>query len=125
MFFFIANLTHFIHNAEYIAFYPGLPVWLTREKIYLAWAAGVSLGLAGLMLVRFRLKLPGMVLVAAYGATGFDGLAHYTLDLCSEHTLATNLTIWFEVLTGVTLLVASSLWIPKTVSLRSVKNWLP
>lgn len=77
------------------------------------------------MLVRFRLKLLGMVLVAAYGATGFDGLAHYTLGLCSEHTLATNLTIWFEVLTGVTLLVASSLWIPKTESLRSVKNWLP
>ena len=44
--FFIANLTHFIHNAEHIAFYPGIPAWLTREKVYLAWLSGVSVGLA-------------------------------------------------------------------------------
>ncbi len=112
---------HFIHNAEYIAFYPGLPAWLTREKVYLAWVAGVSIGLAGLMLARTRLKLLGVACVAAYGATGLDGLAHDTLGLCSEHTLATNLTIWFEVLTGVTLLVASSLAITKTLWPRSIR----
>jgi hypothetical protein len=35
----LASLTHFAHNAEYIAFYPGLPVWMTRESVYLAWLA--------------------------------------------------------------------------------------
>jgi len=30
----LASLTHFAHNAEYIAFYPGLPVWMTRESVY-------------------------------------------------------------------------------------------
>jgi len=49
-----------------------------------------------------------MALIAAYGALGIDGLAHYTLALCSEHTLATNLSIWFEVLTGLSLLLASA-----------------
>ena len=116
--FFIANLTHFVHNAEYIAFYPGIPKWLTREKVYLAWVAGVSVGLVGLLAIRTRFKLLGVSLIAAYGALGIDGLAHYTLGLCSEHTLATNLTIWFEVLAGMALLLASSLLIGKNLSKR-------
>ena len=117
--FFIANLTHFIHNAEFIAFYPGIPSWLTRETVYLAWVAGVSVGLAGLLVARTRLKLLGVALIAAYGALGIDGLAHYTLGLCSEHTLATNLTIWFEVLAGMSLLMASSLWMGRIAARRS------
>ena len=106
--FFVANLTHFAHNAEYISFYPGIPSWLTREKVYLAWVAGASVGLLGLLVSRTRLKALGMALIAAYGALGIDGLAHYTLALCSEHTLATNLTIWFEVAAGLSLLLASA-----------------
>ena len=117
--FFVANLTHFVHNAEYIAFYPGIPSWLTREKVYFAWVAGVSVGLMGLLLARTRLKLLGAALVAAYGALGIDGLAHYTLALCSEHTLATNLTIWFEVLAGMSLLIASALWIGRVAAASS------
>ena len=106
--FFAANLLHFVHNAEYIAFYPGMPSWLTREKVYLAWIAGVSVGLAGLLLSRTRLKVLGLALIATYGATGIDGLAHYMLALCSEHTLAANLTIWFEVLAGLVLLLVAA-----------------
>ena len=120
--FFIANLTHFAHNAEYIAYYPGLPVWLTRETVYLAWAAGASIGLLGLLVVRTRWKLLGVAMVAAYGATGIDGLAHYTLALCSEHTLTTNLTIWFEVLAGLSLLLASSMLMGRTMFLRAFKT---
>ncbi|MES2937227.1 MAG: hypothetical protein V4864_06075 [Pseudomonadota bacterium] len=108
MVFFAANLTHFAHNAEYISLYPGLPSWLTREKVYLAWIAGVGVGLLGLLVARTRLRALGMALIAAYGALGIDGLAHYTLALCSEHTLATNLTIWFEVVAGLSLLLASA-----------------
>lgn len=114
--FFAANLTHFVHNAEYIAYYPGMPSWLTREQVYLAWVAGASLGLSGLLVYRTRLKVLGLALVAAYGAVGIDGLAHYTLALCSEHTLATNLTIWFEVLAGLSLLLASSALMGRTLS---------
>ena len=114
--FFIANLTHFIHNAEYIAFYPGIPVWLTRETVYLAWLSGVSVGLVGWVVARTRWKLLGVTLIAAYGALGIDGLAHYTLALCSEHTLATNLTIWFEVLAGMSLLLASALVLGQSVA---------
>ena len=116
--FFAANLVHFTHNAEYIAYYPGLPSSFTREKIYLAWVAGVSVGLLGLLAYRARLKILGLALLAAYGAVGIDGLAHYTLALCSEHTLATNLTIWFEVLAGLSLLLSSAVLIGKTLSMR-------
>lgn len=116
--FFAANLTHFVHNAEYIAYYPGIPSWLTRERVYLAWVAGASLGLLGLLVYRTKLKVLGLALVAAYGALGIDGLAHYTLALCSEHTLATNLTIWFEVLAGLSLLLASAALIGRTLSMQ-------
>ncbi len=116
--FFAANLVHFTHNAEYIAYYPGMPSSFTREKIYLAWIAGVSVGLLGLLAYRAKFKILGLALLAAYGAVGIDGLAHYTLALCSEHTLATNLTIWFEVLAGLSLLLSSAVLIGKTLSMR-------
>ncbi len=116
--FFAANLVHFTHNAEYIAWYPGMPSSFTREKIYLAWVAGASLGLLGLLAYRAKLKILGLALLAGYGAVGIDGLAHYTLALCSEHTLATNLTIWFEVLAGLSLLLSSAVLIGKTISMR-------
>lgn len=116
--FFVANLAHFVHNAEYIAYYPGMPSWLSREQVYLAWVAGASVGLSGLLVYRTKLKVLGLMLVATYGALGIDGLAHYTLVLCSEHTLATNLTIWFEVLAGLSLLLASAAWIGRHISMR-------
>ena len=119
MVFFVANLTHFVHNAEYIAIYPGIPAWLTREKVYIAWIAGAGVGLMGLLLSKTRLRVLGFVLVAAYGALGIDGLAHYTLALCSDHTLATNLTIWFEVLAGLSLLLASAALVGRTLSSKS------
>ena len=31
--YFLASLAHFSHNAEYIAFYPGLPRWITPESV--------------------------------------------------------------------------------------------
>ena len=105
--YFAASLAHFAHNAEFIAFYPNMPVWLTREKVYLAWLAVTSFGIAGLIVLRLGLHAVGTVLIAAYGGLGLDGLAHYTLALCSEHTLVTNLTIWFEAVAGFALALAS------------------
>lgn len=102
----VASLAHFAHNAEYIAFYPGMPSWLTREKVYLAWLAVASVGALGWFLVRFKRSGLGFLVLGVYGALGLDGLAHYTLALCSEHTFAANLSIWAEASTGLALLLA-------------------
>lgn len=107
--YFIASLAHFTHNAEYIAFYPGMPAWLTREKVYLAWLAVTCVGIAGLVVLRLGLHALGALLLAAYGALGLDGLAHYTLALCSEHTLAANLSIWSEAVAGFVLMLLAVL----------------
>ena len=104
--YFVASLTHFAHNAEYIAFYPNMPGWITRENVYIAWAAINAVGLAGLLFVRVGWTGLGLVSLAAYGLMGLDGLGHYTLALCSEHSLAMNATIWFEVVAGAALAVA-------------------
>src|SRR6476619_2789604 len=45
--YFVASLAHFAHNAEFIAYYPNMPAWLTRDDIYLAWSAVTSAGVAG------------------------------------------------------------------------------
>ena len=58
--YFFASLAHFAHNAEFIAYYPNMPAWLTRD--------------------------------------------------------ATNATIWFEVIVGFMLMLASALLIARRVS---------
>ena len=103
--YFAASLAHFSHNAEYIAFYPNMPKSLTRETVYLAWMAITGVGLAGFAMLRFGWVIAAAVFLFAYGALGLDGLAHYTLALCSEHSLAANVTIWAEAVTGVGLAV--------------------
>jgi hypothetical protein len=105
----VASLVHFSHNAEYIAFYPNMPAWLTREKIYVAWLAISGVGIIGSILAAAGWRATAALFFVAYGAFGLDGLGHYALALCSEHTLATNFTIWFEVVAGV-VLAASAGW---------------
>jgi hypothetical protein len=111
----LASLAHFSHNAEYIAFYPGLPVWMTRESVYLAWFGVAAVGLLawGAYARGWRRVAAGLLLI--YGLLGLDGLLHYTLALCSEHTLVTNITIWAEVLLGLTLACASAVWLKRLV----------
>src|SRR5258706_13594029 len=94
--YFLAPLAHFSHNAQCIAFYPGIPSWLTREQVYLAWLAVTGVGALGLVVHRLGYYAASLLLLGLYGAFGLDGLAHYTLALCSEHTLLANLTIWSE-----------------------------
>jgi hypothetical protein len=107
--YFVASLLHFSHNAEYIALYPNMPAWITRENVYLAWLAvsGVGLLAAALWIVRWRAT--ATIVLGFYGLLGVAGLAHYALALCSEHALVMNLTIWFEVLAGSALAGASFL----------------
>ena len=115
--YFIASLAHFTHNAEYIAFYPGIPTWLTPQKVYLAWLGVTSVGLAALALFSFGFPAPAVLLLGIYGALGLDGLAHYTLALCSEHTALANITIWAEASTGLLLLLVSSLALGRRLAL--------
>jgi hypothetical protein len=114
--YFAASLAHFGHNAEYIAFYPGMPGWLTREKVYFVWFGITALGLIGLVLDRLALPAVALLLLGVYGAFGLDGLAHYTLALCSEHTLMANITIWSEAATGLLVLLASAVLFTRRVA---------
>jgi hypothetical protein len=100
----LASLIHFIHNAEYLAYYPNMPAWITGPQVYATWAAIAMVGLTGWLVFRTRFKLPGLAMLAAYAALGFDGLAHYSLALCSQHSLAMNVTIWGEVISAALLL---------------------
>jgi hypothetical protein len=107
--YFVASCAHFVHNAAYIAYYPNMPSWVTPDRVYLAWSVVTAVGIAGLVALRLRRHAAAAVFIAVYGALGLDGLAHYTLALCSEHTFITNVTIWSEAISGLCLLVASGL----------------
>lgn len=106
----LASLAHFVHNAEFIAFYPGMPAWITRETVYQAWLVVAGVGVLGLGLRYLGWPVLGALVMAAYGALGLDGLAHYSLGLCSEHTWLANLTIWAEALSGSALAIAAVVW---------------
>jgi hypothetical protein len=104
-----ASLAHFAHNAEYIAFYPNMPAWLTREQVYLVWLAITAVGAVGIGLARLGWRATGAACLAVYGALGLDGLGHYSLALCSEHTWAMNLTIWSEAAAGLALALCAAM----------------
>lgn len=113
--YFAASLAHFSHNAEYIAFYPNMPSWLTREDVYLVWLAITGVAVVGFGLLRLRWTVAGTACLLVYGALGLDGLGHYSLALCSEHTLATNITIWAEAATGLGLALCCAVFIASSV----------
>ena len=113
----IASLIHFAHNAEYIAFYPNMPDWITRENVYIAWLAITGVGVVGVVLSLVGFQSAAALFIGVYGSLGLDGLGHYALALCSQHTFAMNFTIWFEVIAGATLAVASAWLIKQRVSL--------
>ena len=99
-----------MHNAEFIAFYPGMPAWITRETVYQAWLVVAGVGALGFGLRYLGWPSLGALVIAAYGSLGLDGLAHYTLGLCSEHTWLANLTIWAEALSGSALAIVAVVW---------------
>jgi hypothetical protein len=116
--YFAASLAHFSHNAEYIAFYPNMPKGLTREQVYLVWLAITAVGAIGFAALRLRWTLIGAAFLLAYGAMGLDGLGHYWLALCSEHSITANITIWAEAVTGVLLAVSCGAFIARWVQNR-------
>ena len=92
-----ASLVHFIHNAEFLPEYPGLPATWTRAGVYGAWLAMTAVGIAGWLLAASRYRMAGLLLLAAYAAAGLDSLGHYVLAPLSAHSAAMNATILTEV----------------------------
>jgi len=99
-----ASLIHFIHNAEFLADYPGLPSSWTREGIYFAWAEMTAFGIAGWVLVSRGFSIAGLLLFAVYAVLGMDSLGHYVLAPLSDHSATMNSTILFEVIAGALVL---------------------
>ncbi len=105
--YFFASLGHFAHNAEFICTYPNLPAWLTRTQVYASWAGVTAIGALGLFLMHKKRAVQGLLLIAAYAALGFDGLAHYAVAPMAWHTWGANLTILSEVFAAALLLTAA------------------
>jgi hypothetical protein len=103
-----ASLLHFAHNAENLAAYPNLPAWLTREGVYAAWLGVTVVGAAGVVLARLGRRAWAGGVLAAYGALGLYGLAHYARAAPMHHTPAMNATIVLEAATGAALAIAAA-----------------
>lgn len=78
-----ASLTHFVHNAEYLAFYPNMPTWITRQTVYQAWLGVAAVGALGIGLRGMGWPALGAVVLALYGALGLYGLGQ--LHPCPVH----------------------------------------
>jgi len=104
----VASLVHFIHNAEFLADYPGMPLNWTREGVYLVWLAMSLIGVVGWLLASRGFQVAGLLLVALYAVCGLDSLGHYVLAPLSAHTMAMNSTILLEV-TAAALVLAETL----------------
>jgi hypothetical protein len=96
----VASLIHFVHNAEFLGDYPGLPDSWTRGDIYLVWLAMTAIGGAGTLLVYRGYELMGLTLLAMYAALGLDSLGHYVVAPLSAHSAMMNSTILLEVGAG-------------------------
>jgi hypothetical protein len=46
----VGSLVHFVHNAEFLAEYPNMPMWLSRADVYVAWLGITAIGVAGYVL---------------------------------------------------------------------------
>ena len=116
----LASLVHFIHNAEYLPEYPGLPPSWTRSGVYLAWLGMTALGLCGWWLVSRGHVTAGALVLAAYALCGLDSLGHYFVAPFSAHTGAMNATILVEVAAAALVLVqAGTLMVKQMCSARA------
>lgn len=103
-----ASLLHFIHNAEFLGDYPGLPTTWTRAGVYGAWLGMTAVGITGWLLASRGFFVAGLVTVAVYAAFGLDSLGHYILAPMSSHTSGMNATILLEVTAAALVLVEAA-----------------
>lgn len=92
-----ASLIHFIHNAEFLPQYPGLPASWSSFGVYLAWAVMTLVGGIGSVLFFRGYRRVGLAILAVYAALGLDSLGHYFVAPLAAHTAAMNSTILMEV----------------------------
>jgi hypothetical protein len=93
----VASLIHFVHNAELLSSYPGLPETWSRAGIYAAWLGMTAVGGIGTLLVLRGYERIGLSLLAVYAMLGLDSLGHYVVAPLSAHTAMMNSTILLEV----------------------------
>jgi hypothetical protein len=115
----LASLFHHVHNAEFLETYPNLPTWLSRGWVYAAWCGVTSIGVGGLILLRWRNELAGLFVLGIYAGFGLDGLGHYAVAPLSAHTLTANVSIWLEVTAALALLTAVATSILRVLKLKS------
>ena len=121
--YFLASLVHFIHNAEFIALYPGLPESWTRVGVYLAWMGLTAVGVSGWIFLKKGFHITGLILLLVYAMLGIDSLGHYVVASMGEHTLAMNVTILLEVIAaGLVFFEALRLLIKRISKVRAVQN---
>jgi hypothetical protein len=108
-----ASLVHFIHNAEFINEYPGLPKNWTTKGVYGAWLIMTLFGFIAWWLTQTKLRTLGLVLVMLYALCGLDSLGHYWVAPFSAHRAMMNLTILFEVLCALALFLYVGFYLSK------------
>jgi hypothetical protein len=59
----------------------------------------------GYVIYRGGFRRVGLIVLAIYGALGFDGLLHYTRAPIAHHSGAMNFTIWAEVAAAAAFLI--------------------
>lgn len=92
-----ASLIHFIHNAEFLQHYPGLPASWSSTGVYVAWMVMTLVGGIGAMLYFRGHRRIGLAILAVYAALGLDSIGHYFVAPLSAHSTAMNSTILMEV----------------------------
>lgn len=102
----VASLIHFVHNAEFLSAYPGLPESWSRAGVYFAWIAMTLVGAAGSLLLYRGHERTGLFLLAAYAVLGMDSLGHYVVAPLSAHSMSMNSTILLEVTAAGLVLIA-------------------
>ena len=100
-----ATLFHHVHNAEFLAEYPNMPVSLSRGSVYAAWLCATGVGILGYGLLVRGYRGAGLGLLVLYACYGLDGLVHYALAPLSAHTTTMHLSIRLEAATSASLLI--------------------
>ena len=100
-----ASLIHFVHNAEFIRYYPNLPLSWTRGAVYMAWLGLTAVGACGWWLVSRGYEVAGLLVLVGYALLGLESLGHYFAAPFSAHTSAMNVTILLEVIAAALVLV--------------------
>lgn len=100
-----ASLIHFIHNAQFLPDYPGLPASWSAAGVYGAWVVMTVIGVTGWLVLSRGQETIGLLVLAVYASAGLDSLGHYVVAPFDAHTTSMNATILFEVTAAALVLI--------------------